>query len=618
MPRPEQDNWKPVEVARLLALVETERRYYQELFAALPVPAAVLDDQLALVTVNREFRRRFSLEYQELGRLRLPDLLPSPVLDEAAARIVDGRETRAEASVEVGLREPRTYRVALQRTQGWQDGDSSEILLTVEETTSAGTPALIEVPAPLTAWTLDDQAETFLWVSPECEQRLGIPEAAWQTVSGWAESRVHAADREDYFRFYGEILPRDGHGILEYRLFDGGGGPRRVREFVTRGADGRFHGITLDTTIDERARRRDRERAKREALGRLSGRLAHVANNLLMIISGYSEELLEDLPEEDARRTDVEEIIRASARLAGLTTQLTGFARPSPPAVTTFSWDEAFPLIQPGAPPEESGWLIEGNAPLLAQFVQEIRRASKAFCPPGAAPVVSLIESAEPEHVDIRITLPGLTPQAADTLFEPFSGPREGSDPPLGAAALVGPLETAGMAVDLDPDEAVIVIGARARRAGQVVAAATSEPAAAEPPPPGPAILLVEDEDGIRSLIEKALTRAGYQVFSAPWAEEALVLAQQLDKPADLLISDIVMPGAGGREVAEQLRARWPALRVLFISGHHDDPILQQQILSGRAAGVTLLLRKPFTLNELLSSVETLLGRQRAAGSGAP
>ena len=482
MSRPEQDNWKPVEVARLLALVETERRYYQELFAALPVPAAVFDDQFTLVTVNREFRRRFSLEYQELGRLRLPDLLPSPALDEAAARIIDGRETRAEASVEVGLREPRTYRVALQRTQGWQDGDSSEILLTVEETAPADTPAHPEVPPPLTAWTLDDQAETFLWVCPECEQRLGIPEAAWQTVSGWAETRVHAADREDYLRFYREILPRDGHGVVEYRLYDGGAGPHRVREFVTRGAEGRFHGITLDTTIDERARRRDRERAKREALERLSGRLAHVANNLLMIISGYSEELMEELPEEDARRTDVEEIIRASARLAGLTTQLTGFARPSPPAVETFPWSEALPLLQSDTPPDESGWLIEGNAPLLAQFVQEIRRASKAFCPPGATPVVSLIESAEPGHVDIQITLPGLTPQAADTLFEPFSGPREGSDPPLGAAALIRPLEAAGMAVDLDPAEAIIVIRARARRAGQP-AARPVEPAAPEPPP---------------------------------------------------------------------------------------------------------------------------------------
>jgi CheY-like chemotaxis protein/PAS domain-containing protein len=617
MPRPEQDNWKPVEVARLLALVETERRYYQELFAALPVPAAVFDDQFALVTVNREFRRRFSLEYQELGRLRLPDLLPSPLLDEAAARIIDGRETRAEASIEVGLREPRTYRVALQRTQGWQDGDSSEILLTVEETTSAGTPALLEVPAPLTAWTLDDRAETFLRVSPECEQRLGIPEDAWQTVSGWAETRVHPADRDAYLHFYRETLPRDGHGIFEYRLFDGDAGPRRVREFLTRGADGRFHGITLDTTTDERAHRRDRERAKREALERLSGRLAHVANNLLMIISGYSEELMEDLPEEDPRRTGVEEIIRASARLAGLTTQLTGFARPAPPAVTTFSWDEALPLLQPDAPPGDSGWLIEGSATALTQFVQEIRRASKAFCPPGAAPAVSLVESSEPGCVDIQITLPGLTPQAADTLFEPFSGPREGSDPPLGAAACISPLETAGMAVDLDPDEAMILIRAQARRTGER-AAHPVEPAPPESPPPGPAILLVEDEDGIRALIEKALTRAGYQVFSAPWAEEALSLAQQLDKPADLLISDIVMPGAGGREVAEQLRARWPALRVLFISGHHDDPILQQQILSGRAAGVTLLLRKPFTLNELLSSVETLLGRRRAAGAGTP
>lgn len=601
MTRPNHDNWKPADVARLLALVETERRYYQELFAALPVPAALLDGELALVAANREFRRRFGLESPDLSQFRLADLLPSEELDAAAQQVVEGREARVESHIELGLREPRAYRITLQATVGWQDAGDREMLLTVEEVEPAGARREWAPPAPLVAWLLDGETGAFTRVSPGSEERLGVPEAAWVSVEAWAEARVHPEDRGSYLEFYREILPEAGQGTLEYRMFDGAGQVRAMREHAGKLSGGWFEGVTLDLTAARRRERREREAAKRGGLERLSGRLAHVANNLLMIIGGYAEELRESLPADDGRREDLDEILRASARLAGLTTQLTGLARPAPVKAEPFPWSAWAAGLNGEAEPQGADWTLHGPGPLMAQFVTEIRRGcgwSEAQAPP-----LRVVETGAGE-VEIRMDLEGVDRARAVELLEPFSGPREGSDPPLGAAALVAPLEAAGVEVDVDEERMLLCLRLKAERAARTA------------PAPRATVLLVEDEDGIRSLIEKTLVRAGYEVLSAPWAEQALALCRDRERPVDLLISDIMMPGAGGREVAVRLREVWPALQVLFISGHHDDPLLEQELTAGRAAGTSLMLRKPFTLADLQSAVEALLGRRSAAAGG--
>ncbi|MBI5087134.1 MAG: hypothetical protein HZB13_21360, partial [Acidobacteria bacterium] len=194
MQRPGHDQWKSTEVARLLALVESERRYYQDIFAVLPLPVALVDPGWNLTAVNREFRRRFALEHTDLSRLRLPDLFPDPALETALAEVLATGQVREWDSA------APPARVSILRMPGWQAGSEDELLLIFQPT-----GAVEAVP-------------------------------------------VQRVDRE---------------------------------------------------TI---------ESAKRGAVERLSARLAHVANNLLMIIGGYSEELLLSLPEADPRRDDVQQI----------------------------------------------------------------------------------------------------------------------------------------------------------------------------------------------------------------------------------------------------------------------------------------------------------------------
>ena len=116
-------------------------------------------------------------------------------------------------------------------------------------------------------------------------------------------------------------------------------------------------------------------------------------------------------------------------------------------------------------------------------------------------------------------------------------------------------------------------------------------------------VLLVEDEPALRTLVRRLLAGAGYQVHVAEDGEQALELAAALDTPVDLLLTDVVMPRAGGHKVARDLRARWPQLAVLFMSGYTDDAIAKHGVLEPG----TNFLGKPFNVDALLRKVRDVL-----------
>jgi hypothetical protein len=145
MQRSDSSYWKTSEVARLLALVESERRYYQDLLAALPVAVAVVGEDQSLVTVNREFKQRFGVSAESLSSLRVADLLPDPKLEQALAEVIAGGQRRAAIDIRLG---PKRLRVALRHTFGWQDQDTgwfsagNEALHFKEHATAYATGAL--------------------------------------------------------------------------------------------------------------------------------------------------------------------------------------------------------------------------------------------------------------------------------------------------------------------------------------------------------------------------------------------------------------------------------------------------------------------------------------------
>jgi PAS domain S-box-containing protein len=671
--RADSEQWKSSEVARLLALVETERRYWQEIVAAAPVPLAIVDTELELAMVNREFRRRFNLGGEDLGKTRITDLIASSDLE---SRI---REVFASGNSQTGFRQEiheggraRPVKVSVVRIRGWQDGADEEVLVAVEEyaaaaagpapashrsiisavaaavaathpqaptagvlgealPAAASTP-MVTGPARRTTdyldavvWEMDPETRRFTSVSARAAEMLGVRREDWRSPAELSQTTVQSEDREAYLDFYAADFSERESGSLEYRIRAGAGSLRWMRDSVRYvrpegGRPARLAGITQDVTgmrAEERVRAED---AKREALERLAARVAHVANNLLMIVAGYSEDLMGTFAPSDPRRGDIEEIQRSAQRLARLSTQLNAIALPSryePGEVELSEWASAcaarlrtelagFAAVEL-SPPARALWARVNPQVLDHVFREAVRLLRPAFTARSQV-VLAPGATEDPGVVEIVLHLRGvaLEPALRERFFEPFAGPKEqGQDPPLGLAAWMKPLRLGGGSALLsgEPGEDARFV-VRLARAGKAA------------PGPGTAaaaltILVVEDEQAIRTVLCRALEREGFSTLQATTTEEGLELLQKPGRAIHLLITDIQVPRKNGLELARQAAALRPGLPVLFMSGHSGEVQIDPQALPPGTA----FLSKPFSVQALVEQVrEMARGRGSAAG----
>lgn len=595
MQRIESGHWRPSEVARLLALVESERRYYQDLFAALPVAVAVVSEDQTLAAVNREFRSRFGLVHQDLSRVRVADLLPDPVLEKGMAELLAGEQRRAAYEIQAG---PRRIRVGLKKINGWQDTPEAEILMTVEET-AAG--AAVEPPALVgtVAWSLDRESGRIACRSANAEHSFGLPPESWQSISDWAETRVHPADRAMYLSFY-QRPDSEWTGSIDYRMIGADASVRHCRDLAAADPESAVV-LTIDRSHDSRAAAKARLKARIEAADKLAARLAHVSNNLLMIVGGYSAELMDSLAEGDARRADLQEIINASDRLAALTAQMNPMAARKSAGTPGFSlsrWalDRGANLEGPDAAVDAAESTMSALADAVAQAAGEVRLCAETRLEMGEAA--------------IRFVFPRRSEQEAEALLDPFAGPKIGSDPPYGPMKPLRLLIEAGAEawVEECAGGACLVVAVSAESAAE----APSEKQA--PPAPSFTVLLVEDEDGLRALLAKALRRAGYAVLEAASAEAALELLEQRHATVDLLATDLTLPGQGGGKLAMEVRWLHPDTPVVFMTGSSDDAEAAALLKSGDAAR---LLTKPFAVDALVQAVTEILNAPKARGASA-
>jgi len=356
---------------------------------------------------------------------------------------------------------------------------------------------------------------------------------------------------------------------------------------------------------------------KLEAVGRLAGGVAHDFNNLITAISGYGELVRGRLPVDDPRRQDVEEILKAADRAATLTQQLLAFGRRQ--------------MVQPRV--VDLNLLITGLQVLLRRLVGEQVDLAVILAPD---PVPVLIDPGQFEQLLVNLTINardampsggrleirttvghgesvlevldtgiGMSETVREQAFEPFFTTKEaGKGTGLGLATVYGIVQQAGGRIELSTAEGD---GARFRivlpRAEGSVAAVVPEP------PPGLAprgverILLAEDDDQVRRLAERTLRAAGYQVHACADGAQALEAIRGPLGTVDLLVTDLVMPGMTGHQLAEQFRQLVPSARVLFISGYTDDYAARQGLLDVGHA----FLPKPFTPAELAGRVRELL-----------
>ena len=369
-----------------------------------------------------------------------------------------------------------------------------------------------------------------------------------------------------------------------------------------------------------------------EAVGRLAGGIAHDFNNILTAISGFAELALTEVPKDHSVVADIEQIVNAAERAAMLTRSLLAFSRRQVMRPRVLDLNRLVSGLSPmlGRIIGEDVDLVVRTEPdlgsvvadrsQLEQVILNLAVNSRDAMPAGGAITIETanveldarwvrthVGTAPGPHVMLSVsdTGMGMTPDVLEHAFEPFFTTKErGKGTGLGLSTVIGIVTQSGGSVDVasEPRRGTVVKVYLPR----VAAPAEPERTAGRDPASvgGTEIILVaEDEEAVRVFVERVLRAAGYSVVSATNGLAAREIAADMPR-LDLLFTDMIMPGMGGRELAGHLRRDMPSLRVVFASGYNEDGAG-----GGRNGGDDPIpyLPKPFTADALLQRVRAAL-----------
>jgi PAS domain S-box-containing protein len=430
-----------------------------------------------------------------------------------------------------------------------------------------------------------------------------------------------------------------GHQIWETERLRRNGAvfPALIDSTAVRDADGKviYYAVNVqDLTERRRAEEQVRQAQKMEAVGRLAGGVAHDFNNMMMIIMGFSDFLLTNLERTDPRWADADEIRKAAERAMHLTRQLLGFGRQQLVARHVLSLNEVVSGMERMLRPllgedirlvtrlSVSLGGVEADYGQMEQVVMNLALNARDAMREGGRLTIETLDLDLPEgyayrHVGIDIppgpyvmllvsdTGHGMTSEVKARLFEPFFTTKPATqNTGLGLATVYGIVVQSGgyIWVDSEPD-----LGTTFKICLPRVDAGdeqTVKPAPSTIPGRGSErILLVEDEDSVRSVAARVLLNQGYTVIQARNGEEALELLAELGEDIDLILTDVVMPDMGGLALAKKLRAQWPNLQLVYMSGYSESDKLQP----GTGGFDGPFLQKPFSAESLVTKVREVL-----------
>jgi two-component system, cell cycle sensor histidine kinase and response regulator CckA len=413
-------------------------------------------------------------------------------------------------------------------------------------------------------------------------------------------------------------------------------GERFPVEVSQSGADGYGEGsrtlIIRDVTDRRRLEAQLRQAQRMEAVGRLAGGVAHDFNNLLTVISGYTEMLLDDLPTGDRLRDPVLMMRQAGEQAAALTSQLLAFSRRQvvePQVIELNSVVSNLTKMLRRLIGEDIELSVALAADLdrvridprqVEQILMNLSVNARDAMPHGGRVTVETANATVDEHF-AQFT-PGLTPgryvllavtdsglgmdeNTRSRIFEPFFTTKDpGSGTGLGLAMVYSIVQQAKGHIEVYSElghGTVFKLYLPSVDGVDQPKEATDDQTASLQGTE--TILLVEDAEGVRALLQDVLTMYGHQVLVARDGEEGIRLAENHTGPIDLIITDIVMPRMGGRELVERVVTARPTIRALYLSGYTDEAVMRHGVLEAGAA----FLQKPFTARQLMTKVRQIL-----------
>jgi len=378
-----------------------------------------------------------------------------------------------------------------------------------------------------------------------------------------------------------------------------------------------------------------RQSQKMEAVGRLAGGIAHDFNNLLMVITGYSEFLLERLHDTPELRAPAQEIASAAERASSLTRQLLAFSRKQMLApkivnlndivtenlkmLTRMIGEDVDLVMHPG----ENVWAVRADAGQIEQVIMNLAVNARDAMPSGGKLTieisnVTLDEDNSRVHAPTRPgdyvllsigdTGAGMDAETQSHIFEPFFTTKGPKGTGLGLSTVYGIVKQSGGYIwvesELGRGTTFKIYLPRVAAIGEAAAAQPAVHVDTHKVEPGTeTILLVEDETNLRYLARQFLEKQGYKVIEAADGAVAMQIAVAHEGVIHLLLTDVIMPGMNGRELAQRISEIRPNVKVLYMSGYTENVVGHNGMLE---AGV-LLLQKPFSLRSLKSRVREVL-----------
>jgi PAS domain S-box-containing protein len=475
------------------------------------------------------------------------------------------------------------------------------------------------------------------------------------------QARIHPEDRERVVEAYRSAEAEGRAFSTEYRFRHRAGHyvlvrdsgypstPRDAGSGAPAAHASRYIGVLADITAakaeeQHRARLEEslRQAQKMESIGRLAGGIAHDFNNLLTAISGNTSLALLEAAAGSPQRELLQEVKQAAESAARLTTQLLTFSRKQVIDPQSVDLNESVGQLE-GMLKRLLGEdirvavLLEAKHPWVTidvsqaeQIIINLALNARDAMPSGGELTietsnVSLDEAFCGRHAGVqpgphvRIAVSdsgaGMTEAVRGQIFEPFFTTKPGGKGTgLGLAMVYGAIKQNGGAIEVYSEPGR---GTTFKLYLRCAAAAASSPRVSVPhglPRGTETIALVEDEDVVRAFAVRLLTRQGYRVLAFSNGEQALTALAESSEPVHLMLTDVVMPGMNGRELARRIQAVRPSLRVLFSSGYTENVIVQHGVLEPGIA----FIAKPYSTESLTARIRELLDGPDPRDSGAP
>jgi two-component system, cell cycle sensor histidine kinase and response regulator CckA len=627
---------------------ETRCHYLEQIFLTAPDGMTIVDRHDRAICVNESFQKMFGYKNEDVLGLSIDAMIVPPEL---------APESRLLAET-VGR--GQTLTIETQRKR--QDGSCIEVSILIAplivEGKSVGSYAVYRdiserKPADPNAFSAEERYRSlvqssaygiyrcsregkFLDVNPALVAMLGYESA--EEVLRLDPRRDVFVNGEEQTRLI-EEFQRTGRvdGVeVRWKRKNGSAITVRVSGRAAIEADGAasvMEAMAEDVTERRALEEQFRQAQKMEAVGRLAGGVAHDFNNLLTVISGYAEVILEGLDSAHPLQTKARAIQQASDRATALTRQLLAFSRKQLLELKVVEVnaivEDMERLLRP---------LIGENLELvtnlaadaghtradsgqLEQVLMNLVVNSRDAMPNGGRIVIqtekitlddsyggnqTLIRPGSYVMLSVADNGLGMDKETQSHIFEPFFTTKEKyKGTGLGLSTVYGIVKQSGgyLMVQSEPGcgTTFIIYLPRVEEAAENLKAA---PIVRTLAGGSETVLLVEDEESVRQLVRETLQAKGYRVLEAENGDAGLAVAAGHEGPIDLVISDVVMPGTGGRELVQRLAESRPEIKVLYLSGYTEDAIMSE----GPAENGRAFLQKPFTLQNLSRTVREVLG----------